>query len=351
MSNKIYICAAIILLVCLGGVIIYTYFEIYPEEKTIYPSRETYNNSYLAAERWLEATGHNVRVIKEYSPKRKLTETAEKVVIVDPLMIHFEETEKIISWVRQGHFLVLCHNYDGYFNDSAYNDFLGWFGITVKNHEFEKTDEETETAGISIEEDRSSEPSDIPTFDFYYYFYTEPQDTGYNVITMKDNDDNIRLVEIQIGDGAITAVGVPVFMRNLGLKEKNNAHLTWALTGARTDETNMGILFLRQTNANSSKSLFGAVMERGNLKPVIVSALLLIFIGFWAVIPAFGLVTGDRQRNSRPIKDRFTAEIRFLKKYRALDYYMDTDKTEKKEYSYREIINQYWRKFDGNAKN
>ena len=57
---------------------------------------------------------------------------------------------------------------------------------------------------------------------------------------------------------------------------------------------------------------------------------LLIILGFWMVIPMFGLVSEEKQRSSRPIKDRFNAEIRFLKKYKALDYYLDIYKREQK---------------------
>jgi len=99
-------------------------------------------------------------------------------------------------------------------------------------------------------------------------------------------------------------------------------------------------------------------MERGNLLPVGISALLLIILGFWMAIPVFGLVTIEKQKSSRPIRDRFIAEIRFLKKYRALDHYLNVyereknpeEKTEKKEYNYRELINQYRRIFYGTEK-
>ena len=100
-------------------------------------------------------------------------------------------------------------------------------------------------------------------------------------------------------------------------------------------------------------------MEKGNLFPVVISAIILIVMGFWMVIPVFGLVSVEKQRTSKPIRERFTAEIRFLKKYRALDHYLDVYGREqnlsnvcekKKTYNYRELINQYRRMFNGTAK-
>jgi len=293
MSNKIYICAAIILVMCLAGLVIYSNFEIYPKQKIVYPSRKANNNNYLAAERWLETTGHNVRISNNFSLVN-ITEADDKVIIIDYWKYDTEETIEIIEWIKQGHYLVV-------FEDI--------------------TDLDSELIEIFNE---------------------------YGSI-IKDEANGIKFADVLIENGIITLINSSRFMYNNGLLNEDNARLTWKLTGARTDASSMDILFIRQPDWKMSKSIFGVIMERGNFIPVIVSALLLIFIGFWALIPGFGLVIKEKQRNSRPIKDRFTAEIRFLKKYKALDYYLD--KKEKNEYSYKELINQYWRKFNGNAEN
>jgi hypothetical protein len=41
------------------------------------------------------------------------------------------------------------------------------------------------------------------------------------------------------------------------------------------------------------------------------------------VIPSFGLVFGEKTSPGRPIRDRFLAEIRFLKRYRGLHVYLE----------------------------
>jgi hypothetical protein len=299
MSNKIYICAAIILVVCLIGAAIYTFFEIYPIQKTVYPSREAENNRYLAAERWLKATGHKIRIINDFS-LNNITEAPEKVIIIDNWVFDSEETKIIIERIKQGHFLVVCDD------------------LLIQNPEL---------LGLFDEQD----------------------------IIIKEDSDRLILMEIQIADGAITAVDKPYFMQNKNLSDTHNARLTWGLTGARTDSSNTGILFIRHQNWNEPKSIFGAIMERGNFTPVVVSAFLLIFIGLWMIIPVFKKKKKKKKRNSRPIKDRFTAEIRFLKKYKALDYYLDinehSNKDKENEYSYNELINQYRRRFNGNTEN
>jgi hypothetical protein len=71
-------------------------------------------------------------------------------------------------------------------------------------------------------------------------------------------------------------------------------------------------------------------MDRGNIVPVIVSALLVIILGFWMVIPVFGLVFSEKQKTARPIRERFLAEIRFLRKYNALNHYLEVYERELK---------------------
>jgi hypothetical protein len=99
-------------------------------------------------------------------------------------------------------------------------------------------------------------------------------------------------------------------------------------------------------------------MKRGNFLPVIVSALLLIVIGFWMVIPVFGLVIYEKKKSARPIRERFLAEAGFLKKYKSLYYYLDTYRREQRlaaeepeePYNYREIINKLRSVYDGTDK-
>jgi hypothetical protein len=132
-------------------------------------------------------------------------------------------------------------------------------------------------------------------------------------------------------------------MYNNYLADSDNAVLTWELTGARAKNT--GVLIIQ--NRNIYKSLFGTIMEKGNLIPVFISAVILIILGFWMVIPVFGIVFNEKKKHSRPILDRFLAETRFLKKYHALDYYIKIYRREFKleksgdsVYNYRNILNE-----------
>jgi hypothetical protein len=149
-----------------------------------------------------------------------------------------------------------------------------------------------------------------------------PKETGQAFTPIRDGTGVIRAVVVPMGKGTLVVSGRPYFMFNHFLELDLNADLAWALSGEWLGEEESGMLFVR--GRGHYKSLFGKIAERGNILPLALSVLILIVLGFWMVIPLFGLVFYEKPRTARPIGDRFIAEIRFLKKYRALDSYLKT---------------------------
>jgi hypothetical protein len=336
MDKRIYICAAVILIFGLLGLVVYNEIEIYPDKAYSRPAREVRENIYFAMERWLEETGHSVRVERYIYPDI-IAAAAENVVMVESTACYWSNAEEVIPWIESGGCLIISLDYavykETYMIDEYLLDFISSWGI-----------------GIEILKERSAEET-FPNFSQDIYFTV---DEDADVYTINDRLGFARLAEVPIGNGTLTVIGRPVFMYNYNLHKDVNAQLAWNLTGAMANGNNTGILFVR--DIYTPQAFFGAIMERGNLLPVGVSAFLVIFVGFWAVIPLFGMVLTEKQKTSRPIRERFTAEIRFLKKYEALDYYLDVYEREqkpegnpgnKKTYKYRELINQYRRIFDG----
>ena len=342
MKNKIFICAAVILFLALLGLLAHDKLEIYDRKAYTYPSNEYYANSYLALERWLNETGHPVRIESQLTPEKIAAAEESVVVVFESALCRWENTDTVIyPWIEQGGCLILCIDYKDENTDEHLLTFLAGFGISFKEIERKESFDDEES---------------IPDFSsdicFQYDGVTE-------IFTIKDHHGNVRLAEIPVGKGALTVIGKPRFMNNYNIKNEINAALAWNLTGARANGNNAGVAFFQDRGRYTSNSLFGKIMERGNLLPVGISVFLVIFIGFWTVIPVFGLVLHEKPKNSRPIKERFLAEIRFLKKYKTLNHYLDVynrehkiedDPEKEKGYNYRELINQYRRIFDGTAK-
>lgn len=342
MDKKIFICAAIILFFAVIGALAYNYLETYTITRNLNPNREARRNNFLAMERWLRKTGLSFRS-NESININKLSDVKDKVVILNSWINVWGNTDEIIPWVIKGGCLVLCLDD---FNLKKSETFLSGFGVKIIETDY--LNKNVITSPVS--------------FSSYLSFEILELESGFNtknINTIIDDDDIIRLVEIPLGNGMITVLGEPIFMYNHFIEEKENAYLTWRLTGEQIIDNNKSILFIRPYDTNLSKGLFGTIMEKGNLIPLIVSMFILIFIGFWMVIPGFGLVFAYKQRNSRPIKDRFAAEIRFLKKHNALDYYLsehkhtnesEEDENKTNKYNLHDLINKYRRVFNEKAR-
>jgi hypothetical protein len=132
-------------------------------------------------------------------------------------------------------------------------------------------------------------------------------------LILKDENDAIRLVQLSRGRGKITVTGRPRFMTSSQLKEEPNARLSWYLL-AGTD-----ILFIR--GERRGQSIMGRIFQLGNFKVVVISAIILIIIGFWSLIPRFGVVKGNDERKGKTLVERFRAEGEFFKRFGALDVY------------------------------
>ncbi|MDR2028379.1 MAG: hypothetical protein LBP93_02440 [Treponema sp.] len=161
----------------------------------------------------------------------------------------------------------------------------------------------------------------MPDFDYYVILsLTEEPETPGGMVTMEDPQGLIRLATIPVGKGSVTVTGAPYFMQNLYIDREENARLSWELCGAG-DRENRGILFIR--GRRMVQSLWGNLAERGSLVCLILPLLVLAAAGFWMAIPVFGRVQKDEPRPGKPLRERFLAEARFLKKYRGLDLYAD----------------------------
>jgi len=345
MDKRIYICAAIFIFLALVAYVLYSNLEIYERTTFTSSSREVSANIYFAMERWLKETGHPVRFETNFNPA-KIAEVEERVVMIDSSAGRWDNAEKfILPWIEQGGYLIISIEHYGGSLDENLSKLLDGLGITVGKSASREN---------APWEQRSSQEEAAPQLGRNVHFLFDNKE---EIFAIEDSNGNVRLAERSIGKGALTVTSSPVFMFNYNLKRDVNAELAWKLTGARADGNNTGVLFVRERKL--PKNILGKIMERGNLLPVVISAFLLIVLGFWMAIPVFGLTAVEKQRTSRPIRERFLAEIRFLKKYRALDHYLDVYERDqsplnvsenKKVYNYRELINQYRRMFDGTAK-
>jgi hypothetical protein len=166
-----------------------------------------------------------------------------------------------------------------------------------------------------------TQPADFDKrIDFTAFFDEADPDTEPRfpdtVRTLRDEKGVIRLVTVPVGAGQVTVTGRPWFMYSHNLDEEQNARLSWELMGAAGGD----VLFIREL-VEVAPSFWGRIVERGSLLPLIVSLLLLLTVGFWMLIPVFGVLRENAPQPGKPIRERFLAEGCFLRKYGALATY------------------------------
>jgi len=315
----IVICVTVIIILAVLGFWAYNNLEVYSRKAYFPPSGEARANNYFALERWLNETGHPVRIEKQGSPSI-IAAAPERVALVLASACEWEGArELLLPWIEQGGFLVISVDYDYFrYDDEEYiveidedlSEFLSGFGISAEVEFLGYL------PGLEVIEV-------IPEFSGDIYFDFDDTD----ILAIRDSKDYARLAEVSVGEGALTVIGKPRFMYNRNIGKDMNAGLSWDLTGGRAGADNTGILFIRDRYI--AKGLFGKIMERGNIIPVIVCALLAIVLGFWMVVPVFGLALNEKEKTARPIRERFLAEVRFLKKYGALGHYLEVYERER----------------------
>ena len=293
-------------------------FDIYPAPRQVLPSREARVNEYLALDRWLQDCGIPVRV-ESSGVLPMIREAKEKQIFIQSSLFRWsdEAVEYLVNWIEDGGTLFLVLEANGFVTriegltfDKAdlYDDeplrLLEEFGITCGSGDGPR--------------ERHHDP-DSPQFDQNVSFEVSEYS---GVLTLKDSDGIIRLVEAKRGKGKLIVSGRPYFLLSAHLGDAPNARLAWAIFGAENREFSSpesGCLFIRGSSKVSG--LLGSLWRQGNLSVLLVSVLVLLIIGFWAVLPLFGLVRENKEAPGRPLRERFLAEGRFLKKYGALEYY------------------------------
>ena len=282
----------------------WVFLEIYPEQRWNPPSREARVNEYLALDRWLEATGRPVRVISTGNLSTVLM-AEERQIFIQASLFNWVPgaAANLARWVEEGGrlFLVLDYYTEWEFQgEAALLSLLDTFGIEAKK-------------GSTVPWHRRD--AETPAFGLDFSF--EVLQDG-DALTVEDWTGITRLVQINHGTGNLVVSGSPRFLSSRLIGNAPNARLAWALFAANDEG---GWLFIR--GATRTRGLLGSLFRHGNLGVLAVSALVLLAVGFWAVIPMFGLVRGDEQRPGKSLRERFIAEGRFLKRYGALGFYRD----------------------------
>ena len=320
--NRNYIIAFAVTLAALGilAFAAWALFETEPTTKLVSPSSEARRNQYLALDRWLQSSGIPVRIEKS-GDLSTIMEAKEKQIFIQASLFRWndEAVDYFIDWIDGGGTLFLVLEMSTNTNMMRLDDYpysqYDWYGeeSLLLLEEFGITTE-TGTGLPGFHYD-----PEAPSFDHDVSFEI---DEDMDALTLKDWTGLIRLVEVKSGKGRLIVSGRPRFLLSPYIGDAPNARLAWAIFG--TDDRGAaapaeGCLFIRGKTKVSG--LFGSLWRQGNMSVLLVSVLVLLVTGFWMVIPIFGLVRDNDDKLGKPLRERFLAEGRFLKRYDALELY------------------------------
>jgi len=274
------------------------FFEISPVTKYSPPSREARVNEYLAMDRWLTGMGIPLRV-ETSGDLFMVSQAKEKNIFIQASLFNWtdEVVNYLAGWVEKGGTLLLVLDYPVWWRDEEPIILLDKFGIRAEEILPSRHDATETRNGVT------------------------------------------RSEQVKCGKGKIVALQDSNFMRSSNLDDGSNIRLAWALfaSDSKPDNAESGWLFIR--GKAKVRGLLGTIFQQGNFAVLLVSVLVLLAICFWAVIPGFGLVKWDNEKSLRPLRERFLAEGRFLKRYGALDFYSQAYVREiKKRLAVREWI-------------
>ncbi|MCL2093660.1 MAG: hypothetical protein FWH12_05625 [Treponema sp.] len=289
------------------------FFEIYDTVSYVAPSREAQVNDYLALDRWLRDQGIPVQV-HDSGDLSLLARSPQGRIFIQASLFRWSygTSEYLSRWIERGGLLFLSLDFGRYMDldlgleSSGVYAFIEEFGISL--------DQGTALPGTTYD-------SDSPSYDRSRAFsLLEPH---ADARLMLDWSGIARMVEVRRGRGALIVTGRPNFLSSYNIERPPNSRLAWGIFGSGTlgasDPQDEGWLFIRgQTRV---QGILGSLFRQGNFTVLLISAVVLILICLWAVIPVFGLVRGDEEGSAKPLRERFLAEGRFLRRYRALDLY------------------------------
>jgi hypothetical protein len=299
------------------GFLAYTNLERYTGPRYYPPSQEARANRFLALDRWLRQQGRLFRVESSGDPALIL-KAPEGLVFVQASLFSWpaDAWEQLEPWISGGGALIVSlddmREYLDY-DEKEYaglREFLSGLGIL----------HQTDSSG-DYGEMGETEPNLDRRFSFSLRKGLPPESgktAPGGIASLKDQMGVIRLVRVSRGAGSVTVLGEPYFLHWNDINREPNARLAWNLF-SRPGAEGGGILFIR--GQRLVKSLFGRLADRGNTGPLLLSALALVAVGLWTVLPLFGVLAREEGKPGRPLQERFLAEGRFFRKYRALGTY------------------------------
>jgi len=316
----------------LVGIFCYTQLEIVPSTRWESPSREVRANPYYAVEKWLGELNCPARFLSTGNLDTILKGPEKTIFMETSRFTWNDDPEILIPWLKGGGRLIV--SLDSYVNYQLV-EFMKSLGVNASSfYDYdeideaeqtnvpqaanEKTKEETKEKTEEETDEKEKTEESSPSFDWQLSFKTTEIKAPVDRMLIMNRYGETKLVKLEIGKGELIFTGKAYFLNNHYLDTTENVNLAGELLLAADEH---GILFIR--GLSGDRQILGNLADRGNPAAMAVSIVLLVIAGFWMVIPSFGRYRPAPEKPGKPLRERFLAEGRFLKKNRALGKYIE----------------------------
>ncbi len=295
-----------------GGLWWVNNMERVTEERYLGFQGEAKRNDYLAAERFLRATGMTVESINSLEKLRELPPSRD-VLFVPTQRLTFGETrtETLMNWVAAGGHLIVVGwaltDASGH-QAGRHDPLLRGLGVEQLRHNSETIDRETHVPTNLVIGDAFLQVAFLPDF-----FLVDHSGNGH---VLAEDDYGAHVLQFQIGNGTLTVMTDSRFLMNHSIDTYDHASSFWWLVQHNQSAGKVWLVY----NENMP-SLWHWLVE--NAPAVLISAGILLIAWLWYAGLRFGPVLPAPAPIRRSLLEHVYASGRFLWTHRAEDRLLD----------------------------
>ena len=304
--------AIVIAALVTGGLWWINNMERVTEERYVGLQGEARRNDYLAAERFLRATGTTVESINSLENLRELPPSRD-ILFIPTQRLTFGETrtETLMNWVAAGgHLIVVSWSLTDASGHQAgrHDPLLRELGVEQLQHNSETIDRENHVPTNLVIEDTFLQVAFLPDF-----FLIDHSGNGQ---VLAEDDYGAHVLQYQVGNGTLTVMTDSRFLMNQSIGAYDHASFFWRLVQPNQSTGKVWLVY-----KENMPSLWHWLVE--NAPAVLISAGILLIAGLWYASLRFGPLLPEPTPIRRSLLEHLYASGRFLWKHRAEDRLLD----------------------------
>jgi hypothetical protein len=290
------IVVALVLLLVPGGWLFLEKFEYRVEEQNSGFQGDARRNEYLAAERFLERFGMQIKSLPTILDLKEMPGSDDVLLIpTDRYDLAPEKIEELLHWVRKGGHLVVRARRPStatHAEDDRLFEVLGVETHAKKGGRFATREENTV---IDVQVNDRIENKNVSFDTGVWMANTSAHELTWQV----DSEHGSQLLEFALEDGFVTLLGDLAFMKNDAIDKHD--HAAFLYTVVHIDNTNRRLWIVRH---DDMPSLFSIMWEKIPQTVMIFSVLVMTWL--WYVTRRFGPVLQGGRHARRSLREHIT---------------------------------------------